>query len=167
MGIFSTSAPDPLGLTEGATEKRRCYMRGGAGTKGQVVRFDLAAADTGTTASTIFGLSTSPTANVLVATGSHTSADDPVVYLCGILLDDVADDALVDVCIRSGRVQALGGDTSAAGVGLVPGTSSRLVAAATKQRVIAIALQTMVSAALCYVMFDGMNGFGFAVDVTP
>lgn len=165
MALFSPSSQNPLGLHPGRAEKVRVKMRGGAGSRGNTVRFVLLASDdAAVTASTSFGASTDPTANVLLATGSHTGKETTTVYLYGILAEDIADDG-EGWCYIRGVVQALGGDTSAAGLGLTPGTGSELVVIGDEDRCIAIALETMADGELKWVIFDGINGFGPTVDV--
>lgn len=164
MSLFKSQSQNPLGLNKSSPETVRCTMRGSAGSKGQIVRFDLAASDGGTTASTAFGNATNPTANVLLSTASHNGVQMTTPWLHGVLMADVADDAQVDVCIR-GVVQALGGDTSAANVGLSPVTGSELGACIDGSRIIAIALETLADGALKWVIFDGINGFGYQNDV--
>lgn len=163
--LFGTSSQNPLGLNAGQQEKVRVTLRGGSSAlKGSLVRFDLAASDGGTTAGVNFGLSTSPTANVLPATNSHNGYQTTALYLYGVLDQDLADDG-VGWCIVRGVCQALGGDTSAAGVGLAAGASSELVAVTDEVRCIAIALETMADATLKWVVFDGINGFSVTGDV--
>ncbi len=141
-------------------------MRGGAGIKGQIVRFDIPAADGGTTASLNFGLSTSPTANVLLATATHNGVGT-AGWITGVLMADVADDAAVDVCIR-GVVNALGGDTTAVGLKVAPDATSRLALVITKGQASAIMLETNADQTATagsgtvgkLVIFDGVNGLG-------
>lgn len=167
MALFKSSTQNPYGLNRSSPELVWVTLRGGSSAlKGSLVRFDIGSSDGGTTASTAFGNASSPTANVLPATGSHTSADDPLIYLYAVLMQDLADDQSGWACIR-GVVQALGGDTSAAGTQCTAGTGSEMTAAATKQRVIGFPLETSADATLKWFVFDGINGFGFTVDVTP
>lgn len=166
MTLFSTQSQNPIGLNRSQPECVYAYMRGGAGTKGQIVRFDLAASHAAVTASTNFGGPTNPTSNVLAATNTHNGFQTTTIYLYGILMEDIADNTLGRVCIR-GVVQAIGGDTSGAGVGLAAGAGSRLVAVTDEVRCCAIALEPMANGALKWVLFDGINGFVVTGDVAP
>lgn len=162
--LFDTSAGNPLGLHPGRPMKVRVKMRGAAGTQGQIVRFDLAASDAAVTASTDFGSATNPTSNVLHATNSHNGFQTTTVYLYAILQEAIADDGEGWAVVR-GVTRALGGDTSAAGVGLAAGATSELVAITDEVRCVAIALETMADGSLKWVAFDGINGFAVTGDV--
>lgn len=155
---------DPLGLAQSPPQVVNAYMRGSAGSQGQIVRFDLGASDGAVTASTNFNQATNPTANVLLATNSHNGVQTTVMYLYGVLMEDVADDAIARVCIR-GVVQALGGDTAAAGSALNVGAGSELIVAIDSARVCAVALETLADATLKWVVFNGIEGFAATNDV--
>ena len=112
------------------------------------------------TASTNFGQSTAPTANVILATATHDGTEsDATHFIYGILAEDIADDG-EGWCYTRGVVQALGGDTSAAGIGLAVGAGSELLTAVVNARVIGIALETLADATLKWVAFNGVEGFG-------
>lgn len=164
--LFQSNPQNPLGLNEGLQEVVVATMRGGAGVKGQIVYFDIPAGDTDTTASLKFGLSTSPTANVLLATATHNGVGT-ARWILGVLLDDVADNGRVRVCIR-GVVQCLGGDTTAVGLGVAPDATSRMALTITKGLVTGIMLETNAAQTATAgsgtigktILFDGVNGFG-------
>lgn len=163
MTLFGPSAQNPLGLHPGRRERCRVKMRGSAGSKGQVVAFDLTASDAAVTASTNFGGATDPTANVILTTA--TGFQSTAIEFCAILDEDIADDGEGWATYR-GVVQALGGDTSAAKTGLTPGTGSELIAQVDNgTRCIAVALETLADGELKWVAFDGINGFTGTVDV--
>lgn len=160
MGLFSPSSQNPLGIHPGRAEKVRVVMRGSAGVKGNIVYFDLAAADAAVTAAVAFGGATNPTANVLLATGTHEGKDTLTQWLFGILAEDIADD-VQGFCYIRGIVQALGGDSANPGVGLKPSTGSELLTSTTETTVVAISLETMANATLKWVIFDGINKFPY------
>lgn len=160
MAVFDAASANPLGLNSGKSERVRVKMRGSAGSRGNTVYFDLAAGDGAVTASTAFGGATNPTSNVLLATASHDGGQTgSVIWLIGILAEDIADDA-EGWCYIRGVVQALGGDTAAAGVGLSPQAGSELGANMVNSRIVAVALETMADATLKWVALNGIEGFG-------
>lgn len=155
-GLLCSDAQGPIGLPEGKLEWCYATMRGGTGVKGQWVYFDIPAGDTGTTASTNFGLTTSPTANVLLATATHNGVGT-AGWITGILLEDAADDAKVRVAYR-GKVQAAGGDTTAVGLKVAPNSSSYSALIITKGGAPGLMLETnAASGALKWILLDGTN----------
>lgn len=164
MGLLDSSVRPPFGFGQGQAEKVWCTMRGGSGSKGGVVYFDLVAGDAAVTASTNFGNKTNPTANVIAATSTQDGEGDQTCPIMGVLAQDLADDASGWVYVR-GVIQALGGDTAAAGEGLVVNDSSELIIVhADSLNIVAIALETLADATLKWVLFDGINGFAKCQD---
>lgn len=164
MGLFSPSAQNPLGLHPGRAERVRAKMRGSAGSRGNIVYFDLAASDGAVTASTVFGGATDPLSNVILATATHDGTAETTAWIFGILAEDIVDDNEGWVYIR-GVVQALITLTPNAGVGLKPMVDSELGVIVDKSIVVAITLETGVDAALGWVIFDGINKLGYQIDV--
>jgi hypothetical protein len=141
-------------------------MRNSDGVEGQCVYFDLAASDGEVTAAVAFGGTTNPTSNVIAATADHDGGQvSQVIWLIGILAEDIAENQ-EGWCYIRGVIRALGGDTSAAGVGLSPGAGSELVANMVNSRIVAISLETMANATLKWVAFNGMEGFGTGAAAT-
>jgi hypothetical protein len=162
MAVFEASAENPLGLHPGKMDRVRVKVRGGTDlSKGMVCRFDLAASDTGSVvASTAFGGATGPTSNVLQATADHDGDETgSVIWLYCVLLEDIADDCEGWACIR-GVVQALGGATVAAGVGLATTAGGELLHSPTNTRIIGISLEALSNATLGWVAFNGIEGWG-------
>lgn len=167
MALFDTSCQNPLGLHPGPVEKVRAYARGGAITKGMVVRFDVGATDGDVTAAVTFGGASNPTSNILAATSSHNGYQTTLVYLYGVAMEAIANDGQGWVCIR-GLVQAQSdGTANAAGTGLAAAANSRLAAVGDEVRCCAIAAEAMDDDAgdLSWVFFDGINGFAITGDV--
>ena len=151
---FGLNIKGPLGLTVGEPEWVYAYHRGGAGTKGQVVEFDITAArsDHVTASVNLNGGSTQPFSNVIATT--ETGTETPYYHIFGVLMEDIADDAMGKVCVR-GRVQALRGDTATIGTALRLDTGGTLQAAANGTYAVAIALETGVDGSIGWVLFDG------------
>lgn len=162
--LFSPTSENPLGLHPGRAERVRVRMRDSAGVKGNTVYFDLAASATEVTAAVAFGAAGNPTSNVILATNTHDGTNEITRWLIGILAEDIADDG-EGWCYIRGVVQALGGDTAAAGVGLTPSAGSELLTQIDGCHVCAISLETMANGVLGWVAFDGINQFGDTVDV--
>jgi hypothetical protein len=166
MGLFSPSSQNPLGLHPGRQERVRVKMRNSAGTQGMVCYFDLAASDGEVTASTNFGAATNPTANVITSTASQDGDEvASVIWLHCVLNEAIAENAEGWATIR-GVVRALGGATTAAGVGLAPTTGGELLQATVNTRVIGVALEALANATLGWVAFNGIEGFGSAAAAT-
>jgi hypothetical protein len=165
MALFSPSSQNPLGLPPGRPEKCRVKLRNSDGSKGQIVYFDLAASDGEVTASTNFGGATNPTSNVILATNAHDGNSDTTGFLYGVLAEDITENG-EGWCYYRGVIQALGGDTTAAGECLSVGAGSELVvAAADHVNIMAISLETMADATLKWVIFDGINGIAKGADI--
>jgi hypothetical protein len=163
MAVFEAAGNNPLGLHPGKAERVRVKIQGSSGNRGQVVYFDLATASTsGVTASTAFGGATDPTSNVRLATASHDGGQTgSVIWLHGILAEDIAAGA-EGWCYIRGIVQALGGATIAAGVGLNPVAGSEMGAAMVNSRITGISLEALTDATLGWIAFNGIEGFGTA-----
>lgn len=153
--LLGTDGHNPIGLPQGKLEWCYATMRGSAGSKGNWVYFDIPAGDAGTTASTDFGKTTSPTANVLLATATHNGVGT-AGWITGVLLEDCADDAVVKVAYR-GKVQALGGDTTAVGLKVAPDATSRSALIITKGGAPGLMLETNAAGALKWILLDGTN----------
>lgn len=164
--MFSTTVQNPYGLHPGPPIRCRCTMRGSAGSKGNVVYFDIGATDAASTSDgNAFGQKAYHTANVVLATASH----DLVGYIYGVLEADAADDAEVWVTVR-GVVQALGGatidvDGAQTTSGVYNGActvvaGSELSTTVQDSSCIAIALEDVADATLSWFIFDGVHGFG-------
>ena len=104
-------------------------------------------------------------APAIAATGEFSAAGQFQFF--GVALEDIATGKKGSFRLR-GKVEALGGDTSAASTGLSVGAGSELVAApfdpnanANKVvRVLAVNLEQLADGVLKEVIFDGLNGFG-------
>ena len=156
MGLLTGPTANPLGLHAGL-EKVRAKAPLTAIAVGQCVYFDLAAAASGVTASTAFGASTSPTANVVLATATHDGTLEATAWIHGIALTAAA--AAGDelwVCVR-GVCQALINGTPATGTYLTPTADSELTTAIDDCTNVGITLETGVNATLKWVVFDGIN----------
>ena len=126
MGIFSTGVQNPNGLHNGTSERVRVIMRGGAGEKGQIVRFDFGASDGDVNLGFNNAEADAPARNVLAATGDHAAG-----YILAVLEEDIADDA-EGVAVIRGRVQIQGNGSIAPGTNfrVTVGASSRAIPAA-------------------------------------
>jgi len=151
--MFKASVQSPYGLTPTVIDVR-VTARGGAKNKGEVVKFDLAASDAGTSTANV-GATDSIFANVIEA------AHPPITgQLHGVCLEDIADDGEGMVRFQ-GIVDALGGDTSTIGTALTTeATTGELIATTTETDVVlAVALGTLTDGGLHSVLFNG-QGFG-------
>jgi hypothetical protein len=138
-------------------------MRGGAGTDGMVVYFDLAASDTSVTASTSFGAASNPTSNVVQAGAAQDGgASNTTTWVLGVLDEDIADDA-EGWCTLRGVVKVQTDATSqAAGEGVSPVASGYLGDLTQDSKIYGITLETTgtTAGALKWMIFDGIYGFG-------
>lgn len=136
MGLFDTTAQNPLGFNAGATVSGRCKMTGSAGTKGQLVALTLSA-------------SVDLTECALAGTGARNET------IVGVLLEDIAQNAVGRVALR-GRVQIAGNKT--VGVAYTSAASGGIAAAGAGHNVLFIAGETVNGLGWAY--FDGVNGLG-------
>lgn len=98
MGMILTNYGGPgNGVFPGDIGPVRVTMRGGAATKGDVLAFDIVAADAAVTSS-VPGNSASIWSNVRAPTAAETLGNDPTIFC--VALADAADDATLDVQIQ-------------------------------------------------------------------
>lgn len=159
MGLFDTTSQPPLGLQASQEQRVRVVMRGGAGEKGQIVRFDLAGSDGDVTAGKLIdGKNDSPTANVLHATNSHQFG-----HIYAVLIEDIDDDNEGWAMLR-GLVQVQSTSTSSPdnpGDYFTVGASSRAATMVQHAKAIGISREAGASAGtLIWCLFNGVEGFG-------
>lgn len=163
MSIYYSNPQNPLGLNSGRAEKVRVILRNGAASEGHCCVFDIAASDGEVTATLQEGGTDSPTVNVLKTDGTIGKSDNiKTVHFYCILAEDIAENAEGWAYIR-GNVKALLGETTGAGDGVAGGSDAggELMKTSNGERVIGICLETGANATLSFVIFDGVNGFGW------
>ena len=168
MPILSSSVNNPLGVHPGTAEQVRMYNREGAKiNQGACCLIDFTLTSTEATDATVFGQTKSGGSNVILADDALDDGGQTTkMPLYCVAVADVEDNALGYFYIR-GVIQALTGDTAAAGQGLScePSGAGELIKIIDNARCIAVALETGVDGSLKWVLFNGIEGFGTIADV--